>query len=35
VEIVKRYPGQRVTRRCPSCGQFFDVELPPKDTGSG
>jgi hypothetical protein len=28
--LVERYAGQMVTRRCETCGQLFDVQMPPR-----
>ncbi len=30
VRLIEQYSG-RITRRCETCGQVFDIRIPPKD----
>jgi len=34
-DVVERHWGQRVTLWCETCGNLFDVEMPPKGGTSG
>ena len=31
MRLVEQYAGRNVTRRCESCGKFFDVQMPKLD----